>query len=870
MFRNLKLRTKLILMGLFATFVPLLITGVFITRQNNAMFEVAANESIKLARTDLDHIAEGVYRMAETQNELLKKSLESYLSVARKTVQDAGGIGFAYENVLWNAINQYNQSVTPVELPKMLAGDKWFGQVIDVNATVPVVDDVKNLASDITCTVFQRMNSNGDMLRVATNVIGDDGSRAISTYIPRTNPDGKANPVVSTILKGQSFTGRAYVVNGWYITAYEPIYNKEKRIVGMLYVGIPQESVKELRQSIYDIKVGTSGYVYVLDSKGHYVISQKGTRDGEDISQAKDPEGNLFIQEIVAKSIVLKPGEYAEHRYPWKNPGDPVARYKIVRLMYYAPWDWIIGAGSYEGEFLEAANSVEKMRDRSKIVLWSIAVVAGLLVGVIALLVAQGIAGPIVRIADAVNTVARERDLTIEVPVKSKDEVGVMAGEFNRMMKILRDSFQLVMQAARNVENYAGDVAQRANANRQRAERQAEQMNLMQQTVEDMRATAGEVAGASESQREAADVSRNNIETLVQSMASVTEASGSQVEEASTATERVQMMGDTGAKVVGTAQKQGEQVVAVTEAVNRMEESVKELTSATASAMEFATGALQSVDEGSTSVAATVEGMRAIAESSEQISEIITVITEIAEQTNLLSLNAAIEAARAGAHGKGFAVVADEVGKLAQRSSEAAKEITQLIKDSSARVKEGTLLSDRSRQALEKIAEGGGTNMKAIQEIARAAENLSSGTKEVNAMMTDLNQLAREIADMAGQQGERRAAAQTALAALVEKSNAISELISNANLGITEIGQQMQGVVDRTHAMKDMTSLQAQRSQKLTEITSESSEAAEETREGAGVVVEITDELQKLSQNLTRQVEQFKVEGNAGRPAAQG
>ena len=269
MFKNLKLRAKIVLLSMSATILPVLIIGVFVAKLNTDMRVAATEESIELAKTDLDHIAESVYRMAETQNDVLTKALTSYLNIAREIAEDLGGISFAYENVPWNAVNQYTQNSIPVDLPKMLVGNTWFGQTRDLGTSVPVVDRVKNLAEDVTCTVFQRMNANGDMLRAATNVVKTDGTRAIGTYIPRTNPDGKPNPVVSEVLRGQTFSGRAFVVDRWYLTTYEPIYNKDKYIVGMLYVGIPQESVQSLRQAIYDIEIGDTGYLYVLDSQGH-------------------------------------------------------------------------------------------------------------------------------------------------------------------------------------------------------------------------------------------------------------------------------------------------------------------------------------------------------------------------------------------------------------------------------------------------------------------------------------------------------------------------------------------------------------------------------------------------------------------------
>jgi methyl-accepting chemotaxis protein len=165
--------------------------------------------------------------------------------------------------------------------------------------------------------------------------------------------------------------------------------------------------------------------------------------------------------------------------------------------------------------------------------------------------------------------------------------------------------------------------------------------------------------------------------------------------------------------------------------VEELSASIDSIAQNTKAANSVAKTTQTEADVGAREIAKSIEAMEMINRSSEEISEIVKVISEIASQTNLLAFNAAIEAARAGEHGLGFSVVADEVRKLAERSSLATKEITKLINESVKRVAQGGEISKQAATAFSKIIEGVGRTTMAISEIAVAAQEQQTAAKDV-------------------------------------------------------------------------------------------------------------------------------------------
>jgi methyl-accepting chemotaxis protein len=235
-------------------------------------------------------------------------------------------------------------------------------------------------------------------------------------------------------------------------------------------------------------------------------------------------------------------------------------------------------------------------------------------------------------------------------------------------------------------------------------------------------------------------------------------------------------MDSTAEAIARTAENQKASVLQANDKVGAIASSSQIVYANVGNALKVFEQAQEAADQGGAAVREVVVGMEAINTNSKQIGNILSVITDIANQTNLLSLNAAIEAAKAGEHGKGFAVVAEEVRKLAERCSLAAKEITVLIKTSNKSIQEGRVKVGAAGEGLKSIQEGIAASGGHIRDIGGQSHAQSEDSKAVVGFMADLSGIA-----------EQNAAATEEMAATIRETSRTVDELSRAAEGLNAL-----------------------------------------------------------------------------------
>jgi methyl-accepting chemotaxis protein len=678
--KNLSIRKKLI--GLTAWGVVFLAAAVWVVTIVTQNWVQRETEGVMRAQMEEStaRIAMDIYNMVSAQDKLLQIKVQGDLAVARELIALKGGIKPSAESVEWKAVNQFNRQEVGLSLRKMMAGSNWLGKNTSNEIESLIVDKVRSLVGG-ACTIFQRMNEQGDMLRVSTNVIDGEGNRAIGTFIPAVHPDGSTDPILAAVLKGETYSGQAFVVNAWYIAAYEPIRSPEGEIVGMLFVGAPMSSYAQ-REVIMNTLVGKTGYVYVIggkgSQKGRYIISQNGKRDGENIWDSKDSEGKYFIQEIVNKGMATNGGACSFVYYPWKNPGEKEARRKIAAVTYYEPWDWVIGAGAYEDECLESLHKINGSFRKAELVQAPIMIVILILTVLVGVFMSRNISLPLTRTSGMLRKMA-EGDYSGALAaddISRGDEIGVLARSaetlhhnMSRIIKDLSGSVETIAESSSELSNIS---VQMASGTREMAQK----AKAVVDSADDASSAATSVA--------------TKIEDAATNMAAVASAT--------------EMMSASIGEIASNSEKSrsiGHQAVIQAQGVS--------------------------------------EAMKELGTAANEIGKVSETITNISTQTNLLALNATIEAARAGAAGKGFAVVANEIKELAQQTAAATEDIKARINGIQSSTNAAIVDIEQITSVIQEVGELATTIAAAIEEQSVVTKDLAHNIAQASNGVTDAN-----------------------------------------------------------------------------------------------------------------------------------
>lgn len=429
------LRLQLVTFGALAVLATSGTLTVIASHQASQFAAQATADVERLTDENLSQTTSTALDLVSTQVETVTDRMESELAVALATLDSLGALGTG-DPISWEAADQSTGDVASVTLPGMEVGGVPVGQVASFDDPAVAVDEITALLG-ASATLFQRMNDEGDMLRVATTVTGADGGRAIGTSIGATNADGTPNAVVGALLAGQSYYGTATVVGQQYVTAYAPLTVGDE-VVGALFVGLPQSEVDApLRESLAHVSVGADGYVTVLASDGTWAVPPPGATAG-DAADAEMASAMTEAAQSEAASVRLT------------GTAGPAQ----VRVASFAPWGWTIGAWGFDSDLRAVPDGLEA---GIASLTWRL-IGAGLAVTALAVAFIVVASGRIVRrighLTEALRRVA-DHDLSREVTGEGTDEIGRMGDALGATIVSMRTTVSSLRDGASAVHGTA-------------------------------------------------------------------------------------------------------------------------------------------------------------------------------------------------------------------------------------------------------------------------------------------------------------------------------------------------------------------------------------------------------------------------------
>ena len=424
--------------------------------------------------------------------------------------QRAAGLAKAFQSRLAGRF-ELDAAVTPVN-GKPAPTLKLDGKVMNMHFDLP---DQFTQATGAVATIFAKTGD--DYIRVTTSLKNEKGERAIGTLLDRAHPGYKA------VQEGKSYNGFAVLFGHPYATQYDPIRDAQGKLIGLSFIGMDYgDFQKQLKTTIRNIKVGKTGYFYVLDSRpgkgyGTYIVHPR--EEGQNKLQAKDASGREFIKDILsAKNGVAK--------YPYINSDSAESRprEKMVAFTHFDRWEWVIVGGTYLDEFSE---DVRQMRN-----LFGLLGLGLVLLVSVALffLVRNLVVLPVERASQAAQRLA-QGDLTVRLQLDRQDELGRLMGAINQIGTGLASVVTDVRHGSDAVATASAEIAQGNSDLSARTENQAsalqETASSMEQLSSTVRQNADNARQANQLAQNASSVARKGGEVVAQVVNTMNDISAS-------------------------------------------------------------------------------------------------------------------------------------------------------------------------------------------------------------------------------------------------------------------------------------------------------------------------------------------------------
>lgn len=419
--------------ALVAAFVIIIgSVGLFVldqTRKN------ARDKASNIMKVQTSNIRDEINLMLEDSQDKTRVAM----NMAEQYFKRQGNIELLDETATFQAVNQLTDKTSTVKVPRWKLGDRILQR------DTYFVDNIKDMSVE-TATIFQKIPQG--YLRISTNVTKTNGERAVGTYIPN------GSEVIKTVESGETYYGRAYVVNAWYITAYMPLYVNGE-IKGMLYVGVPEKDLERLRSNFKGKHYTYNSYPFLLTQDGKVLIHKDERLTGEDVS------GEGFYQQINQK---IEAGQ-EEGSVSYSRQGEKYMMY----YFFHKATETIMGLEVAEANMYELARLMRNT------------VIAGTLIGIVifvllSVFIIRTVTHPLQSFLNRTEKIT-QGDLRVRFNDQRGDEIGALAkamqgmtDNLEEMVKHIQESANQVLETSKQLSSNSQQVSQATNEQASSAE----------------------------------------------------------------------------------------------------------------------------------------------------------------------------------------------------------------------------------------------------------------------------------------------------------------------------------------------------------------------------------------------------------------